>query len=41
MIIALEPGAYVDGLGVRVEVVSLITDDGHRVLSRHSLALER
>ena len=41
MILALEPGAYVDGLGVRVEVVSLITDDGHRVLSRHSLALER
>jgi Xaa-Pro aminopeptidase len=41
MVVALEPGAYRDGLGVRVEVVALVTADGCRVLSRHPLALER
>jgi Xaa-Pro aminopeptidase len=40
MVVALEPGAYGDGLGVRVEVVSVVTDDGCRVLSRHSLGLD-
>jgi Xaa-Pro dipeptidase len=40
MVVALEPGAYRGGLGVRVEVVSLVTDDGCRVLSRHPLDLE-
>ena len=39
MVIALEPGAYRDGHGVRVEQVALVTDDGCRVLSGHSLAL--
>ena len=39
MVIALEPGAYRDGLGVRVEVVSVVTADGCRVLSRHPLGL--
>ncbi len=37
MVIALEPGAYGDGFGVRVERVAVITDDGCRVLSRHQL----
>jgi Xaa-Pro dipeptidase len=40
MVVALEPGAYRGGLGVRVEVVSLVTPDGCRVLSRHPLDLE-
>jgi len=39
MVIALEPGAYRDGLGVRVEVVSVVTAAGCRVLSRHPLGL--
>ncbi len=39
MVIALEPGAYRDGHGVRVEQVALVTADGCRVLSGHSLAL--
>jgi Xaa-Pro aminopeptidase len=39
MVIALEPGAYRDGLGVRLEVVSVVTADGSRVLSRHPLDL--
>ncbi len=41
MVVALEPGAYARGLGVRTEVVALITRDGHEVLSRHSLGLDR
>jgi len=40
MVVALEPGAYRGGLGVRVEVVSVVTADGCRVLSRHPLGLE-
>jgi Xaa-Pro aminopeptidase len=40
MLIALEPGAYRDGLGVRVEHVAVVTEDGCRVLSRHPLDLE-
>jgi Xaa-Pro dipeptidase len=39
MVVALEPGAYVDGLGVRVEQVAVITETGHRLLSRHSIDL--
>jgi Xaa-Pro aminopeptidase len=39
MVVALEPGAYGGGLGVRVEVVSVVTDAGCRVLSRHALGL--
>jgi Xaa-Pro aminopeptidase len=39
MVVALEPGAYRDGLGVRLEQVSVITADGSRVLSRHPLDL--
>lgn len=40
MVVALEPGAYRGGLGVRVEVVSVVTDEGCRVLSRHPLGLD-
>jgi Xaa-Pro aminopeptidase len=40
MVVALEPGAYRGGLGVRVEVVSVVTADGCRVLSRHPLGLD-
>ncbi len=41
MVVALEPGAYRSGLGVRVEVVAVVTGNGCRVLSRHPLDLER
>ena len=39
MVVALEPGAYRNGLGVRVELVAVVTADGCRVLSRHPLDL--
>jgi Xaa-Pro dipeptidase len=39
MVVALEPGAYRDGLGVRLEQVSVITEDDSRLLSRHPLDL--
>jgi Xaa-Pro aminopeptidase len=39
MVVALEPGAYRGGIGVRVEVVAVVTADGCRVLSRHPLGL--
>lgn len=39
MVIALEPGSYGEGEGVRVEQIVLVTDDGCEVLSRHDLAL--
>ncbi|HEY2790146.1 MAG TPA: M24 family metallopeptidase [Gaiellales bacterium] len=39
MVVALEPGAYRGGIGVRVEVVAVVTGDGCRVLSRHPLDL--
>ncbi|HEY4621353.1 MAG TPA: Xaa-Pro peptidase family protein [Gaiellaceae bacterium] len=39
MVIALEPGAYADGEGVRVEQVVLIGEDGCEVLSGHELEL--
>lgn len=37
MVIALEPGAYVDPDGVRVEHVIVVTPEGGRVLTGHSL----
>jgi Xaa-Pro dipeptidase len=40
MVVALEPGAYGDGWGVRVEQVVAVTDTGHELLSGHSLALQ-
>jgi Xaa-Pro aminopeptidase len=39
MVIALEPGSYGDGEGVRVEQIVLVTDDGCEVLSGHNLEL--
>lgn len=39
MVIALEPGSYGDGEGVRVEQVVLVTRDGCEVLSGHELEL--
>ena len=39
MVVALEPGAYGDGWGVRTEQVVLVTDSGHELLSRHDLRL--
>jgi Xaa-Pro aminopeptidase len=39
MVVALEPGSYGDGQGVRVEQVLLVTADGCEVLSGHELAL--
>jgi Xaa-Pro aminopeptidase len=41
MVVALEPGGYLADVGVRVEVVALVTDGAPRVLSRHSLDLAR
>jgi len=39
MVIALEPGAYGEDWGVRVEHVVVVTEDGCDVLSGHSLEL--
>lgn len=39
MVIAFEPGSYGDGLGVRVEQVVLVIDDGCEVLSGHDIEL--
>jgi Xaa-Pro aminopeptidase len=39
MVVALEPGSYGDGWGVRTEQVVLVTGDGHEVLSGHDLSL--
>jgi len=39
MVVALEPGVYASGEGVRVEHVVLVTDDGFQLLSGHTLDL--
>jgi Xaa-Pro aminopeptidase len=39
MVVALEPGVYGDGFGVRLEQVVLVTPDGAEILSGHSLDL--
>lgn len=39
MVIALEPGAYSGGFGVRLEHLAVIEEDGARQLTDHSLAL--
>jgi Xaa-Pro aminopeptidase len=39
MVIAIEPGAYADGFGVRLEHVALIEADGARPLTTHALDL--
>jgi Xaa-Pro aminopeptidase len=39
MVVALEPGLYGDGRGVRVEQILLITDEGYELLSGHDLSL--
>lgn len=39
MVVALEPGVYSDGRGVRCEQVSVVTDDGCEILSGHELEL--
>ena len=39
MVVALEPGSYGDGWGVRLERVVVVTDDGCEVLSGHELEL--
>jgi Xaa-Pro aminopeptidase len=39
MVIALEPGAYGESWGVRVEQVVVVTADGCAVLSGHDLSL--
>jgi Xaa-Pro dipeptidase len=41
MVVALEPGTYVGGWGLRVEQVAVVTETEPRVLSSHALALER
>jgi Xaa-Pro dipeptidase len=40
MVVALEPGTYPGPWGMRVERVSLITETGCEILSRHDLTLE-
>lgn len=39
MVVALEPGIYGEGWGLRVEQVALVTDDEPEILSRHDLEL--
>lgn len=39
MVVALEPGLYGDGWGLRVEQIVLVTGDGHELLSGHDLSL--
>jgi Xaa-Pro aminopeptidase/Xaa-Pro dipeptidase len=39
MVVALEPGSYPGPWGMRIERVSLITEAGCEVLSRHDLEL--
>jgi len=39
MVVALEPGNYADGFGVRLEHLTVVEADGARPLTHHSLAL--
>jgi Xaa-Pro dipeptidase len=39
MVVALEPGVYRDGFGVRVEQVVVVTEEGYELLSGHDLSL--
>lgn len=40
MVIALEPGVYLEGVGgVRLEHVALVTESGAEILTQHSMAL--
>lgn len=39
MVVALEPGAYADGFGVRLEHLAVIETGGARPLTSHSLSL--
>lgn len=39
MVVALEPGAYADGFGVRLEHLALVTASGPELLTTHSLDL--
>jgi Xaa-Pro aminopeptidase len=39
MVIAVEPGTYGEGWGVRVEQLLLVTAEGCEVLSQHDLSL--
>lgn len=40
MVLAIEPGRYASGFGVRVEQVVLVEEDGCETLSGHDLNLE-
>lgn len=40
MVIALEPGLYTESVGIRLEQVVVVTNDGVEVLSGHSVGLE-
>jgi Xaa-Pro aminopeptidase len=39
MVLALEPGVYGDGWGLRVEQIVIVTDKGYELLSGHDLSL--
>jgi len=39
MVVALEPGAYSDGFGVRLEHLAVVEADGARPLTKHPLTL--
>jgi Xaa-Pro dipeptidase len=41
MVVALEPGGYTSGWGLRVEQVAVVTAGAPRILSGHDLSLER
>jgi Xaa-Pro dipeptidase len=41
MVIAVEPGLYADGFGIRLEQVVLVTEEGGELLSGHSLGRRR